>query len=741
MADSIDARAASRQPSTESEAALVTTIGKWLAEQRQDEAAARLEAALDEHPEWPMAHALMAVTEVRRGRLDAAAAAFDRAVTLDAANATVQLERASFLARRGRHAEAIDAIEATIGRVPENAAAHHLRVTTLAAAGEVARAFRAMDDALAALPGSLDLLCLKGALQRADDQLREALATQRLVLARAPDHLPALIEAGATLQRLGRAAEAIDHLDRALEQNGDQVAALVAMGMAESDLQMDEAAFAALDRAAQLAPNDPDIALKRGMMLQRLNRLEEAITTFKRTIELHPTNFSAHINIGACYSLRGRYGEALDWFDKARALEPTSPMPYSNKLFTLLHDPSIELADLAQAHRDFGERFGNPEGRYHDWPNDLDPERKLRIGIVSAEFCGNAGNALVLPFIEGIDRTSFALFGFSNNPIRDPVTKRFERLFDDLQSIVGLDDRAAAEDIRAKEIDILIDFTGHTGMNRLTCFALKPAPVQAGWIGYPFTTGLRAIDYSIMDSVAVRPGEEVHFVETVVRLEGTRFCVEPPAIALPVSQPPALSRGWITFGSFNRLNKITDDVLRVWYRILQAVPGSRLMLKDSALVDGSGEVDRLHRLLAECGLERDRLELRGRSDYATFLREHAEMDIALDPFPFSGAGTSVDALWMGLPIVTLPGKQPVSRQAETFLTALGRRDWVAADIDDYIRIATKLAADPLRLADLRRTQRDDMLHSRLCDKHLAARDIERAWRWMWRRYVASRTSA
>lgn len=741
MAESIAAAAPSRRPSSDDEQDLVAAIGKRLAEQRHDEAAVHLAAVLDERPDWAMAHALMAVIEQHRGRLEAADLAFERAASLEPANDRIQLQRAVFLAQQGRHHEALAIMASTIARSPDNLAAHRLRISTLADSGDFAQAFQAADEAVARFPQTPDFLCLKGALYRLAGQFREALQTQLTVLGRTPDFLPALVEAGSALQRLGRPNEAIDYLDRALEQNGDHVSALACMGLALSDLDMHEAAFASIDRATQLAPNDGDLALKRGVMLQRLNRVEEAIVQYARVIELQPHNVSAHINIGMCHYLKGRHAEAVEWAEKACAMDPTDPHPFSNKLFTMLHVPSMTLTDLAREHRRFGEAFGHPEGRYRAWPNDLDPDRKLRIGLVSAEFCGNATNALILPFLDGIDRSAFALFGFSSNVVRDAVTARFERLLDDLQSIVGLDDRTAAAEIRAKEIDILIDLTGHTDYNRLPVFALKPAPVQAGWMSYPFTTGLPAIDYSIMDKVAVRPGEEDHFVETVVRLEGTRFCVEPPSINVPVEAPPSLRNGHVTFAGFNRMNKVSNEVLHVWCRILDAVPGSRLMLKDAVFAEAGREVERLQQIVAEHGIDPQRLDLRGRSTYGEFLQEHGEADIALDPFPFSGAGTTVDALWMGLPVVTLPGAQPVSRQAETFLTALGRREWVATDVDDYVRIATKLAADPLRLADLRRGQRDEMLQSRLCDKHLAARDLERAWRWMWHRWVASRTSA
>lgn len=718
--------------------ALVAEIHGLLKAGRTAVAVDRSKAAIALSPDRAIAHAMLALAEVSRGQTAAALAALQTAVAFAPDNLGFQFQRAGLVAELGRYDEVVTILEPLMDRVVDNAEAQYLWVSSLAASGRHDAACAAVDAALVQLPDSLRLLTAKGVLARDAGRLRDALALQEAVLARDPDYRPALCEAGMVLQQLGRPRDAVAVLDRVLEQDGDIVPALVAMALAESDLQMHEAAFAAIDRAWTLQPSDTEIGLQRGVLLQRLGRPDEAIAQLKKVIELAPADGSAHCNIGAILLLRGRYTEAVEWLEQARALDPDNPAPHSNLLFAQLHDPAVELAALAAGHRAFGHRFDSPEDRYRHWPNDLDPDRKLRIGLVSAEFLGHASNALILTFLEGIDRNRFALVGFNNNPVRDATTRRFIGLLDDMVNVVGLDDRTMAAEVRALGIDILVDLNGHTGMNRLTCFALKPAPVQASWLGYPFSTGLSAIDYSIMDAVAVRPGEEVHFVETVVRLDGTRICIEPSANAPEVTPPPVLRRGYVTFGSFNRVNKLTDEVIALWCRILHAVPHSRLMLKDGPLGSAGEEAERLRRLVAAAAVDPVRLELRGGSDYWTYLRDHGDFDIALDPFPFSGAATSIDALWMGLPIVTLPGPQPVSRQAETFLHGLGRREWVAKDKDEYVQIAERLARNPLRLADLRAGQRHEILQSRLCDKHAAARDLERAFRSMWHGYVATR---
>lgn len=742
MAEPSTAPLADRQPSGPSvpadDAALVETVGERLAAERCDEALELLHRAVAECPERHVVHALLALTYRQLGRLAEAVDSLDEAIARAPEALELRFERAALLSGLGRHDEAILAFEYLLTRLPDHPTAHRLRITALVAAGRRAAAAEAMAEALARLPQSLELRTLEGTTLRAAGKLSRALAVQQAVLATQPDYLPALYEAGTTLQLLGRPQEAMACLDKALEQKGDFVPALMAIGMAEADLGMNEAAFAALDRAFALEPKNAEVVHKRAMMLKRLNRDDEALAGFERVLELDPRAYAAHANIAAISFNRGRFAQAMAHHEKAHALCPDDARLFSNILFTQLHDPAATPADLARSHRRYDALYGRPASRYTHWPNDLDPDRKLRIGLLSSEFCALATNTLIFPFLEGIDRTAFELHGFHHAARQDAVTERFARLLDSLSIVVGLDDEDLAAAIRAKEIDILIELTGHTNLNRLACMALKPAPVQANWLGYPFSTGLSAIDYSIMDRVAVRPGEEAFFSETVVRLEGSRHCAEPPAAAPPVTPPPVLERGWITFGSFNRISKVNDAVLACWCRILAAVPESRLMLKDSPLATPGPEVDRLQRTLAEHGIDPQRLVLRGRSDKMTFLAEHGEVDIALDPFPFSGAATTIDALWMGLPVVTLPGAQPVSRQTQTFLVALGREAWVARDVEDYGRIATDLAADPRRLAEWRAGQRQAMRASRLCDKHLAARDLERALRWMWRSYVDSR---
>jgi predicted O-linked N-acetylglucosamine transferase (SPINDLY family) len=296
--------------------------------------------------------------------------------------------------------------------------------------------------------------------------------------------------------------------------------------------------------------------------------------------------------------------------------------------------------------------------------------------------------------------------------------------------------QALAERVREDDIDILIDLAGHTARNRLSMFALKPAPLQVSWLGYRTTTGLAAIDYVLSDPVMTPPGAERWFVERVVRLPTTWLCYAPLEYAPRPSVPPMLARGRPTFGSFNNLVKTTPEVLRVWARVLTALPDARLLLKWPTFVDPETRA-RHFRLLEDWGVQPSRVELRGgKSPHHRTLATYAEVDIALDPFPFSGGVSSLEALWQGVPVITLPQNQQTSRQTQAFLTALGRSDWVAENEDDYVRIAVELARNPARLIHLRAEQRTLMANSPLCDRPRFAREFESALRSMWRDWCA-----
>lgn len=702
-----------------------------------DAAAGELQRLMQLAPEAPLVHALEGTLHAMRGRLGEASESYSRALSLDRSLGPVWFDQANVLVALDRREEALHAVEQVLaGGVAFVLPSLRLRVRILIELARYAEALGAVEQALERFEHDAELSAWRGTALRLLRRPAEALAVQEAVLVDHPGFLPSLCERGWTLLALGRDEEALDAFDGVLEKEESFVSALTGIGIAERRLGMREAALAAFDKALSIAPNDVETLFNRALTLHLGRRYDAAIAAYETLIAHRPEMAEAHDNLGDIYRATGALDEAERALRRAIELAPQNARIHSNLLLTLLYQPERTAESLVAEHRAWGERFGRPAGRFDRWANDRDPDRPLRIGFVSAELRRHPVSAWLIPALDGLDRARYCTFCYAATPEKDDVSARIEAMVDGWRDVAALDDAAMAELVRADGIDILIDLSGHTAKNRLTCFALKPAPVQATWLGYPFTTGLDAIDYAIMDEVAVRPGEEGVFVEEVVRLEGGRWCYDPPAQAPTVVQPPVMRQGWITFGSFNNLSKLTPAVIAAWCRILNEVPAARLVVKSPAL--GAPEVARRYRsaFLAH-GLTPGRLEIRGGSPYEQLLAEYGDIDIALDPFPFGGGATSCEALWMGVPVVTLPGWQPVSRQTEAFLRVIDQEGWIARDTDHYVAIAGDLARDPLRLFDWRTGQRERVERSPLCDKARISRELEREMRAMWRRFVAT----
>ncbi|MBV9408005.1 MAG: tetratricopeptide repeat protein, partial [Candidatus Eremiobacteraeota bacterium] len=466
--------------------------------------------------------------------------------------------------------------------------------------------------------------------------------------------------------------------------------------------------------------------------LMEVGRLDAALASYDKAIALAPEFIPAHYNRGVALRGQSRFAEAAVSFERALALKPDYAEVRSNLLVLLNYDPTIDDAGLLAAHRDYDRHVTGPlaaAARPH--VNDRAPDRPLRVGYVSGDFARHPGGYFIAAVLAAHDRGAVEAYCYSGRAIEDDLTAQIRGHAAAWRSTIGVRDDDLAAQIRDDKIDILVDLSGHTAGNRLPVFGRKPAPVQVAWLGYFNTTGVAAIDYVLMDAATVPPGAEQWFSERVVRLPDGRFCYAPPDFAPPVAPLPAASRGQVAFGSFNNLSKVTPEVIALWSGVLGAVPGSRLVLKWKSLADAA-ECARLRQAFAAHGIDPGRLDLRGRSPHAEMLAEYGDVDIALDPFPFCGGLTSCEALWMGVPIFTLPGSRAVSRQTLGFLAQIGLAELSAETPERYVEIAAGLAGDLDRLATLRGGLRDRMASSPLCDGARFARGLEAAYRAMWR---------
>ena len=514
-------------------------------------------------------------------------------------------------------------------------------------------------------------------------------------------------------------AEAYNNLGIALDEKG----------------QVDDA-IAAYRQAIRLRPAYGKALSNLGNALQAKQQLDEAIICHREAVASEPDLPAAHNNLGNVLKETGQIDEALIAYKRAAELSPESPGFDSNFVFAHHYQPAHNAVAIADAHHQWNHRHAEPlRHSIRSSRNDRTADRRLMIGYVSADYGEHPVGRFLLPLLAHHDRGCVEVFCYSGASRADVIAQRLRQSADHWREIAGIGDQHVAEQIRDDGIDILVDLSGHTAGNRLLVFARKPAPVQVSYLGYPGTTGLKAIDYRLTDAFADPPGltEQFHS-ETLVRLQYTTWCFAEPSDAPPVGELPALRRGCVTFGSFNNLAKVTEPMLRLWSKILNQVPHSRLLLKAAGLAS-AGASQRVRRTLSAHGIDAGRLDLRGpEPDHSSHLALYNEMDIALDTFPYHGTTTTCDALWMGVPVIALAGQSHVSRVGLSLLSNTGLPELIATGEEEYAALAIALAMDQDRLRTLRATLRERMRGSPLMNAPAFAWNFESAYRWMWQRW-------
>lgn len=470
--------------------------------------------------------------------------------------------------------------------------------------------------------------------------------------------------------------------------------------------------------------DDVDALLNVGALLLNFGYLTRARACFERVRVLVPNDLRPIVNLANLARDVGDHAQSQRFYAELLELLPNHPVIRRNALVSLEYDPDASAAQRLTQARAWGAWAIAQAGGWRPRPSLTSlAGRPLRIGYVSADLCQHTVGLFVKDVLKAHDPAQVAVFAYSAGQVKDWVTDAI-RASCTLRDISALDDAALAALIRQDAIDVLVDLSGHTGGSRLTVFAQRPAPVQVSWLGYFATTGLAVMDAVLLDDWHAPPGTQAQFVEPIVRLPGGRFCYTPvPFAPQQVALAPCVANGYVTFGCFNNTAKFNSGVFDVWAKVLAMAPDSRLILKWRTLAD-QPLCDSIRNAFASRGIDPQRLELRPATFHADVLKEYADIDIALDPFPFTGGLTSCEALWMGVPVITWPQSQVVSRQTFAFLSAIGLPELVATDADDYVRIAASLAADWDRLATLRSGMRPRMLASPLMDVAGFTRQLE-----------------
>jgi len=468
-----------------------------------------------------------------------------------------------------------------------------------------------------------------------------------------------------------------------------------------------------------------------GIVLRRQGRLGDAVDAYQQAVALKADYAEGHYNLAIALLAQGRLDEAIASYRRARQLKPHDLLTHNNLLLALQYHPDSTLATLADAHAEFDRQHA--AALRSAWPPRTkadDPQRRLRLGFVSADLCRSPVGFFFRQLLEHLDRRQAEAVCYSQRNAEDDLTQRLRAVANGWRDVRALTDEQLAEQIRADRIDILFDLGGHTGGNRLLTFARRPAPLQITWLGYVGTTGLSAMDYLLADAREVPSQFERFYREQVLRMPDDYVCYAPPAYAPPVGPLPALAAGRVTLGSFNNLPKITPQVVSLWARILQQRPDARLILKYFGLEDPPTAA-RFRQQFAERGVREGQLELLGGGSHEELLACYNRVDLALDTFPYNGGLTTCEALWMGVPVVTWPGETFASRHSLTHLTSVGLTETIARDPDRYVALALDLVDDLPRLAALRAGLRQRVARSPLCDGRRFADNLLGLLREIW----------
>lgn len=571
---------------------------------------------------------------------------------------------------------------------------------------------------------------------------------------------------------------------QALRKNGRHHKAHRLLGFALSQTGDIDPALQAFRQATALWPQDAELLINYANTLLKQGRNVEALPLLERVVALRPDHSTCWAKLAqCCYPISlnqkgfdasqkalacaktvgeqldaltqsavhrrelGQVREAVQDCERAIALAPQAPHSYTNALLFMLADPHSQASELQRLAKVFSDNFESP--LLNQWPKfedkDRNPWRRLRIGFISPDFRNHAVMYFAEGLLAGLNRQQFEVIAFHNYPVEDHITTRVQCHVDRFIKINGKTAEQQAQTIREADIDIAIDLAGHTGGHTLLALARKPAPVQLAIIGYPGTTGLRAIDWWISDAIIDPTDAQSSYTERLYRLP-TRIACYRPMIRNPlwryqpayqVRPAPALENGYVTFGSCNNLGKMTDEVLRLWGRLLDNVPGSRLLIEAKNLsIEATATAYRAR--CAALGIDTDRLDLvafDSRNQYLTYHR----IDIALDPFPLVGGATTNDVLWMGLPLVTLNGDNLRTRQSTSALAHLGRHEWIARNQEEYLQIAMELAADIPALNQLRQGLRQEVEASVVMREDVFAQEFGNALRRMWLYWLVQST--
>jgi predicted O-linked N-acetylglucosamine transferase (SPINDLY family) len=673
---------------------------------------------------------MLGICEYESGNSLSAVTLLKRALHVDPQSAAAGCDLGIILVALQQPDEALACFDRVVDLHPNYANAHFERGNLLLGRGQIAEAIASLDKAITIDPCHVNALISKGSALNKRGSFADAIACNNTVLATEPANVTALVNRGIAFKNLRQAEKALADFDMSLAIDPGYTLGWLNRGDALFLLGRVDESLASVDRALSI---DPDIAVGwifRAKILMRNGNLTEALDACRRALAIEPGSVMALIQFGQCQALRGEAQDALTCFDRALAVQPDNEFALSNKIFILDFIPDAGFARHQAIRSEWWSQIGSKvsQGVPQQHTNDRDPERRIVLGYVSADFREHSAAFAFRPVLTGHDKTRFEVICYSASPTEDAVTLSFRKAADRWRNVTQWSDDQLVDSIRADKVDILIDLAGHSDGNRLRVFARKPAPVQLTAWGHATGTGLPTIDYLFSDPVAIPADVRGLYAEKIYDLPCLAI-IEPPSAEFRSAESPVDSNGYLTYGVFNRVSKISDPVVAVWARILRSDMTSRLLIKDRAIDDASVRSMLLERFTVH-GIDPDRITLMGSTSRDQHLASYRQVDICLDPFPQGGGVSTWEALHMGVPVVAKLGTDFAGRVAGSILSATAMDEWVARDDDEYVAIALRRA--PGRLTAIRR-ELPGLIDQR-CGPVSYTAAVEQAYRTMWRRY-------
>lgn len=640
------------------------------------------------------------------------------------------LLQAAQLQGTGRLDEARTLCEQILVQSPDHPAALHLMGAIATQMGDAPRAIELLRKAAALQPQNPGVHSSLGIALAAYGQLDESIECQNRALSLNPNYARAHCNLGTALGAKGQANKAIPALQRAIQLQPNYPEALSNLGNVLSETGLTPQAIESLAKAIALRPNYPEAHYNLGNAHATVKRFGEAVKSFQKAIEVRPSYAKAHGNLANALSYLGRLDESIETYRRAVSLDPNDAQIHSNLIFTLYYHPSSTDVTIKQELDRWNAKHAAPlENSIRPHANDRTPDRPLRIGYVSPDFCRHSVARFLVPLTETHDRSGFEIVAYSSVIRPDDMTVRLRNSTKLWRDMNGVSDEQFADQVREDRIDILVDLALHTARNRLPVFARKPAPVQMTYLAYCGSSGMKAMDYRLTDPyLDPHGGDKSGYSERSARLERSYWCYWPTNDEPPIGQSPGEQNGHITFGCLNNFGKVTIPTLQAWAKLLQETPTSRLILH----VPSPEHTPHIRQNFHAVGIDTSRITLTPTLASKDYFALYNQIDIALDPFPFGGGTTTCDALWMGVPVVSLAGPTAVSRAGLSLLSNVGLPDLVAKDVDQYINIATRLANDVPRLKELRSSMRTRMQTSPLMDANAFTKNIEGLYRAAWK---------